>query len=182
MARREPAVVGDIVMGRAAALERDHHGESAQVGESVAEQVVENRGAGARRGDRGHPDQDVAGVRDRRVGEHPLDIGLHQRGQVARRHRQHRHHPQHHRPVRAERPQVDHEDAQEAGKRRDLHAHRHESRDRRRRALVGVGRPHMEGHGGDLEAEADQQQADAGQQQRIVGRRDARARLRSARA
>ena len=68
----------------------------------------------------------------------------------------------------ADRAQVDHEDAHEAGERRGFHPHRHERGHRRRRALVDVGRPHVERHGGHLEAEADQQQADAEQQERIA--------------
>ena len=57
-------------------------------------------------------------------------------------------------------------------KRAERHAHqqrhgRHlgrggeEGRDRRRRALVDVGRPHVERHGRDLEGEADQQEHEA---------------------
>ncbi len=51
--------------------------------------------------------------------------------------------------------------------------------DRRRRALVDVGRPRVERHGGDLEPEAHHQQGDAGEQhggaaaaQDLVGRDD----------
>jgi hypothetical protein len=35
-----------------------------------------------------HPDQHVTGLRDRRIREHPLDIALRERGDVADGHRQ----------------------------------------------------------------------------------------------
>ena len=41
---------------------------------------------------------------------------------------------------------------------------RHEGGDRRRRAVVGVRRPHVERHGRDLEAEADDEQQQRQQQ------------------
>ena len=52
------------------------------------------------------------------------------------------------------------EDAHERGERRRLDAGGHEAGDDRRRAFVGVGRPHVERHGRHLEREADEQQAD----------------------
>ena len=65
---------------------------------------------------------------------------------------------------RADRAEVEQENAQETGEGGELHPDRHERGDRRRRAFVGVGRPHMKRDRGDLEAEADQQHADAEQQ------------------
>ena len=56
------------------------------------------------------------------------------------------------------------EDAQQRGERGDLRRRGHERGDRRGRALVHVGRPHVERHRGDLEPEADQQQHEPGQQ------------------
>ena len=58
-------------------------------------------------------------------------------------------------PDRAERGD---EDPQQPGERPRLGHRGHEAGDRGRRALVDVGRPHVEGHGGDLEAEPDEQQ------------------------
>ena len=46
-----------------------------------------------------------------------------------------------------------------------------EGGDRRRRALVDVGRPHVERHGGDLEGEADQQEHEADDEADVLRRR-----------
>ena len=48
----------------------------------------------------------------------------------------------------------------ERRERRGLHARGHEAGDRRRRAFVGVGRPHVERHRRHLEREPDEQQAE----------------------
>ena len=72
-------------------------------------------------------------------------------------------------PLRADGAEVDQENPQETGKSGELDAYRHEGGDRSWRALIGVGRPHVERDRGDLEAEADEQHADAHQQERIRG-------------
>ena len=52
-------------------------------------------------------------------------------------------------------------DAHEQGHAGDLRRGGEERRDRRRRALIDVRRPHVERHGGDLEAEAGEQKNQA---------------------
>ena len=101
-------------------------------------------------------------MRDARVREHPLDVRL--------RHADHG--PDDHRrggdaPTATGAParrcsgsNADRNTRDERGERRRLHAGRHEAGDRRRRAFVGVGRPHVERHRRHLEREADEQQAE----------------------
>ena len=63
--------------------------EAAQVHGRVADEVEEDRlGRNARR--RGERRQQVAGVGHRRVGQHPLHVGLRQRPQVAEHHAERR--------------------------------------------------------------------------------------------
>ena len=60
-----------------------------------------------------------------------------------------------------DRPKAPISDADEQRHRRHLGRGGEEGGDRRRRALVDVGRPHVERHGGDLEGEAGQQEDQA---------------------
>ena len=70
------------------------------------------------------------------------------------------------RPPRVELgPERRDDDAQQGGERADLDDRGHEAGHRRRRPLVDVGRPEVEGHRGDLEGEADEQQRAAGVQE-----------------
>ena len=79
LAAREPAVVGERVLVVALRRDHRHHRERADRHHRVREHV-EQRRARALRGRGLHRDQDVAGVTDRRVGEHALHVGLHDRG------------------------------------------------------------------------------------------------------
>ena len=49
-----------------------------------------------------------------------------------------------------------------------LDRHRHEGGDAGGRAFIGIGRPHVEGYGRDLEAETGQHQEESQDQQRVV--------------
>ena len=109
-----------------------------------------------------HAHHDVAGVRDRGVGEQALHVRLGQRGDVADRHRQHGNEHEDVRPVDGpgqvpgagalhghaaeEEPQHDREPGRLGG-------HGQEGGHRRRRALVHVGAPEVERHRRRLEAE-----------------------------
>ena len=66
------------------------------------------------------------------------------------------------------------EDAQQRRERGRLGRRRHERGDRRGRALVDVGRPHVERRGRDLEAEADEQQREPDEQHAVVQEHDLR--------
>ena len=90
-----------------------------------------------------------------------LTLRLRDPGHRADDHRRRREDPDHFAPVGAERFEGRQEDADERGEGRRLDAGGHEPGDRRRRALVGVGRPHVERHRRHLEREADDQQSHA---------------------
>ncbi len=105
----------------------------------------------------GKADQREAHVANGRIGHQALDVLLADGGEGAERHRGDR--DEHHDLLPLMR---------NAGKRHDGGAHEDgdaghfrrggkEGRHRRRRALIHVGRPHVERHGGNLEAEADEQ-------------------------
>ena len=112
------------------------------------------------------PDQHVAGVRDRAVGEHPLDVVLGQRHQVAERHRRGRQHDHHRHPPVGQRPETLDEQAQDQREGTDLRHDREIAGDRRRRALVRVRRPVVERHRRDLERHAGGQERQAHRQAR----------------
>ena len=80
--RAEPGDGVDVVAVGRFALARDDHRERGQVHQQVDDQVEDRRGdaEAARDDDAAH---DVAGLRDRGVGEHPLQRGLRQRADVA---------------------------------------------------------------------------------------------------
>ena len=86
-------------------------------------------------------------------------------------HRRRREDPDDRRPVGAERLERRQEHAREGGERGRLDAGGHEAGHDGRRALVGIRRPHVERHRGDLEGEADQQQADRDEDERVVAHR-----------
>ena len=105
---------------------------------------------------------------DRREREHALDVGLHDSHHRADHHGQHGEHPHHRSIVVAPVRQGVDQDPQHRAERGDLADRGHVRRHRCRRALVDVGRPEVEGHGGDLEPEPDHQQPDAGEDERVV--------------
>ena len=91
-------------------------------------------------------------MRDGRVREHPLHVALRDRGEVADRERGDREHRDGDRPdlgLLGERGDEDPVHEREPG---DLRRRRHERGHRRGRALVDVGRPHVERRRRDLEA------------------------------
>ena len=109
-------------------------------------------------------EQHVAGVRDARVGEHALHVVLAERREVADGHRGHREQPAHERPRRRDRRRSSRPARREpAAKKRSRMAKpaalgptERNAVTGGRRALVDVGRPHVERRGADLVAEAGQ--------------------------
>src|SRR5712691_11998356 len=78
-------------------------GEGAELYEGVADQIEEDSGVGCgcatfgisgEIGDGGEGYQDVARVRDGAVGEHALYVGLHERAEIAHKHRKDREDPE----------------------------------------------------------------------------------------
>ena len=117
-------------------------------------------------------------MRDRRVGEQALDVLLAQRREVAERHRHGREHREDRGPARVVEDEQRAaeglaEEAHDAAEGRGLHARGHEARHGRGRALVRVGRPHVERHGRDLERERDEDEVLAEiKERRLRGRAD----------
>ncbi len=90
--RRAPPQSGEVLervvelLGRLR-LEVGQHSECSQVHEGVRDQVDQHslaRVGVAAPAHGPHPGEQVAGMRDGGVGQHPLHVGLHQREQVAR--------------------------------------------------------------------------------------------------
>ena len=148
--------------------EHGDHGEAADHHEGVGEQVVEGRADPPGRGGL-QAEQDEAGVVDRRVGQHPLDVPLDHGQPGADQQGDDGQHVDDRLPVGPQHPERGDEDPQQGGEAAHLGHRGHEPGHRRRRALVDVGRPHVERHGGHLEGEADQQQGHPGQQHPVGG-------------
>jgi hypothetical protein len=86
-------------------------GERADFHQRVAQKIEENRGvgghtaeydgsvAGRHTGDGGERDQDVAGMGNGAVGEQALDVGLHERAEIAGEHREYRENPESPEPI-----------------------------------------------------------------------------------
>src|SRR4051794_1227618 len=155
------------------ALARADHRERAERGGAVRNEIEEH-GACAERRARREADEDEAGLRDRRVREHPLHIPLHERGEVSDDQRRDGDACECPRPevllARERRPQQPEREQE----RRHLGRGRHERRDRRRSPLVDVGCPHVERGRRRLEAEAGDDHREAEHEERVGGRRRVR--------
>ena len=93
--------------------------------------------------------------------EQAFDVGLRDGDYVADDHRRGGEYPQHVGHVGGDGGECGGEHAEQCGKARDLRARGHERGHRSGRALVHVGSPHVEGDGGDLEAESDEEEGGA---------------------
>ena len=103
MPEGEPAVVREPHRLAAVLLEQQDHAEGPARRERVHEQVEENA-AMAERPARHHAHQHVAHVRDGGVGEHPLQVLLGDRDDVAHRHAEDGQDREQRRPVERRRP------------------------------------------------------------------------------
>ena len=140
-------------------------GKGAHVHKGISKEVEQHR-AGAQFVAGRHPRQNIPGVGDAGIGQHPLQVGLAQRCQVAHGHRQCRQNGQHPNPLPVQFTQrVEHHPAQ-GSKAGSLGSNAHKGRHRRGRPLVGVGGPHLKGDQRDFEAKADDHQAHASHQER----------------
>src|SRR5512132_3926312 len=108
-------------------------------------------------------------MRDGRVGEHPLEIPLHDRGEVPPGERDARDDRDCDRPeILLARKRGD-QDAEGEHQSDRLRRGRHERRDRRRRALVDVWRPHVERRRRRLEGEPRKHHRKPGEHEAVVG-------------
>ena len=103
----EPRAIGpkagdgvDVIAVGRRALARDDHRERGDVHQQVDDQI-EQRRPHAELGRDGHAGEDVAGLRDRGIGEHPLERGLSESADVADDDRDRREHRQCRLPVAA---------------------------------------------------------------------------------
>ena len=82
-------------------VQQHEDGKGAELHERV-DQDVDQRGGHTALGARHNADQHIAGVRDRRVREHALQVGLRERRDVPDGHRHDRHYLEQQPPVRRE--------------------------------------------------------------------------------
>ena len=140
------------------------HGEDAgerAEGHDHVDQHVERYAADAGLGAGRQADERVAHVRDRGIGHQALDVRLADRREGAEHHGRDGDENDDLLPVDRDRLERLGHDANEHRHGRHLGRGREEGRHRRRRALVDVGRPHVERHGGDLEGDAGQHEDEA---------------------
>ena len=145
------------------------HGKRAERHGHVDDEI-DDHAARALRRPGGEPDQHVADVADGRVGHQPLDVGLADGREGPEAHGGDGERAHHLLPLRADAAEGTERDAHQQRDRGGLGRGREESRDRRRRALVDVGRPHVEGHRRDLEGDADEQEHEAEDQADVLRR------------
>src|SRR6202158_1261315 len=135
----------------AEAAELGDNGEGAYFYERVADQIEEHGGEGH---------QNVASVGDGAVGEHALDVGLHERAEVTGKHGEHGENPEGPEPeMRGGRNRG--KDAQEQRERGGFRSRGEERGDWRGRAFVDIGSPALEGSECDFKAETDQYEREA---------------------
>ena len=147
--------------------EHRHDTERADVHEGVRDRVNRDGGDGIV-AHRRHRDHHVADVGDAGVGEHPLQVALHDGDDIADKHRENRErghhlHPRHMRKDRRESDEESHQCDQGCCFRRD----RKPAGDRSRRALIDVRRPWMEWRERELESESRHQKHECDRQQMI---------------
>ena len=107
-------------------------------------------------------------MRDGRVGEDPLHVPLHERCDVPPGERDDRDHRERVRPEPLVVGEAGHEQPVGDDQGGDLRGGGHERGHRRRRALVGVGRPHVEGRRRGLEREPDDDHRQADHEHRVA--------------
>jgi hypothetical protein len=115
----------ELVANDVLPAQEDDDAERAELHEGVDEQIHQRRRdtacvASARRHD---ANQEIPGVRNRRVRKHAFQVALRQRGKVADRHRHDGQHFEQDSPVRAQRRHALEKEAQQHRKRRRLRAH-----------------------------------------------------------
>ena len=159
-----------------AVADQPDHGEGAERGEAVGDEVEQDR---LERGDLARVDladalqaedagQQEAGVGDRGVGQHPLHVGLHDRQHGADDHGEDRDHPHHRLPGPAGAAEGDVEQPQHRTERRRLGRGRHERGHGGGGTLVDVGHPGLERRGADLEEQTDGEHPHADVEQGLV--------------
>ena len=137
-----------------------NHGEGGEHGEQVAAEVVEHGGP-AGRAQGGDAQQQVAGVRDARIAEQPLEVALRNGAEVAVENGDAGNDDQQVGPLGRDVRHGDEQHAQQQDEAGGLRADGQKGGHRRGRALIDIRRPDLEGKGGDLESEPHQHQHEA---------------------
>ena len=98
-------------------------------------------------------------MRNCRICQHALDVGLQHRDDIAQRHRQDGQQPQNRAPVLHQEREGLEQNPHQRRKSGSFRSDGHEGRYGRRRAFVNIRHPGMEWHQGHFESETDQQQS-----------------------
>ena len=101
----------------------------------------------------GKHQQHEAVLRNGGIGQHALEVVLHDGRQVAQQQRRNAQHHHHHLPVGRQFQQAPNQQAQQHGKHAQLGRGRHEQSGRRGRTLVHIGHPHMKRHRSQFEGQ-----------------------------
>ncbi len=169
--------VGDLFALEAFARQQQDDAEARQRGQHVGQDVEHRRAVGVLDRVRIHvavddarqqAQQHEAHLRDGRVRQHALQVGLRDGCQVAHEQRADRQHGQHLLPIDGQRQQTVHQQADHDGERRELGRAADDDRHGRRRAVVDVRNPHVERHGADLEREAGHDEHEAEHQHLVA--------------
>ena len=121
-----------------------------------------------RRRTAGEGGEQIAGVGDGRVGQHALHVLLAKGGEVADGHGEDGDDPEQRRPERVEIGEHLVDDAQEQREGGGFGRGGEQRDDGRGRAFVDVGRPDVEGRGGDFEENADEHERQRGDDQGLI--------------
>lgn len=152
----EAAKVAVVVAAIIDALQQRDDAERAQVHEAVAEQVEED---GTESDGTAHYDADeqVAGMGDAGIGQHPFEVVLRKGQDVAANDGENRDSPDDRSPIGLGIEEDDIKDAGEGDEGGGLRADRHKGGDWSGCAIVDIGRPCLEGNGGHLEGKTDRE-------------------------
>ena len=168
LATTEAAIGVEIVVVVSPAADDGDDREAPENQKCVHEDVIDTPGDPLACRNR-KADEDEPGVIDRGVREHPLHIALDKTEDRTEQQSEDRHRPQKWLPVRAEHSECGEEDAQQRREATGLGECGHEPGRRRGGALVDVRCPHVERHGRNLEAEADEEQTEPREQDPVGG-------------
>ena len=176
MAFGQPGEVVQVFAFFPAPSQYRHDGEGAQGHEGIDGQIQHHAGHafgrdpgfGSDPSRHDQADQGIAGVRDARIGQHALHVGLHDGDEVPQDQGQDTHAQDEPAPVRFHAPEAFQHHPEERPEAGGFGRHGHERGYRGRRALIYVRGPHVERHGRHLEAEPHDHQHQGDENHRVV--------------
>ena len=171
-----PVVIEQVGLETLGTREQDH-AEGAERHQHVDQRVVERRRVAV--GRPGHEaEHDEAHVGDGRVGEHALQVALHDRDHVADHEGEHRERREHLHPLARGAGEALREQPQSEREVGDLRRGADEERHAGRGSLVHVRKPHVKGHGAELEGHGHHDEGEPQDHARGVRRPEPRGDLR----